>query len=208
MGGDAITQAQMEALGTTADEIRASGGVWGPDVAFTPTTTFGTPSGKVELYATLLEEEGYDPLPQWSHPRAAVDEEYPFHLIIYRLPWYHHTTNQNDPVLAELPPRDPPAYLNPAAASALGIADGDEVYVESRSGKIKLRAALTEGIRPDCVALLHGFGHWSPGYHVAQGRGANDGDLIPSLTVQEHVDLGLPGAAALMEDAALKVYKA
>jgi thiosulfate reductase/polysulfide reductase chain A len=208
MSGKAITQAQLQALGTTAEEIQAAGGMWGTQTAFEPTTQFGTPSGKIELYATLLEKEGYDPLPRWTPPRAAVDGEYPFHLVIYRLPWYHHTTNENDPVLAELPPRDPPAYLNPAAAARLGIADGDEVYVESRSGKIKVKAALTEGIRPDCVALLHGFGHWSPGYSVARGRGANDGDLIPTMTVQQQVDFELPGAAALMEDSALKVYKA
>jgi thiosulfate reductase/polysulfide reductase chain A len=207
MSGDAITEAQMEALGTTAEKIGAATGIWGTDDGFEPYTKFGTPSGKVELYAGLLKREGYDPLPRWTPPRAAVNEEYPFHLIVYRLPWYQHTTNENDPVLAELPPRDPPAYLNPAAAARLGISDGDEVCVESHSGKIRLRAALTEGIRPDCVALLHGFGHCSPGYSVAQGRGANDGDLVPTMTVEEQLDLDLPGAAALMEDTALKVYK-
>jgi thiosulfate reductase/polysulfide reductase chain A len=208
MGGAAITEAQLKTLGTTAKEIRAAGGLWGKETPFKPKTHFNTPSGKVELYATLFEKQGYDPLPLWEPPRATVNEEYPFHLVIFRLPWYHHTTNENDPVLAELPPRDPPAYLNRSRAATLGIADGDEVYVESRAGKIKLKAKLTEGIRPDCVAVLHGFGHWSPGYSVAQGRGANDGELIPDMTIQEQLSLRLPGAASLMEDVALKIYKA
>jgi thiosulfate reductase/polysulfide reductase chain A len=208
MGGKAITQAELQALGTTADEIRAAGGVWGTAVPFQPTTEFGTPSKKIELYATLFQRDGYDPLPHWQAPNAAVNGEYPFHLIIYRLPWYHHSTNENDPVLAELPPANPPAYLHPSAAAALGIADGDRVTLESRSGKIQLLASLTEGIRPDCVAILHGFGHWSPGYSVAHGRGANDGDLIPDMTVDEQADLNLPGAAALMEDVALRIHRA
>lgn len=49
------------------------------------------------------------------------------------------------------------------------------VAVESRTGKITIEAKLTEGIRPDCVAMHHGLGHWSKEM-MACGKGANDGD--------------------------------
>ncbi|NIV28122.1 MAG: hypothetical protein GWN58_01045, partial [Anaerolineae bacterium] len=67
---------------------------------------------------------------------------------------------------------------------------------------------LTRGIRPDCVAIDHGFGHWSSGFSVAQGVGANDGDLIPTMTIEEQLKFNTPDMAAYMEDVALKVYKA
>jgi len=74
--------------------------------------------------------------------------------------------------------------------------------------KIKVRVHLTEGIRPDCVAVDHGFGHWSPGLSVAYGKGANDGDLVPNLTVAQQLEIGCPAMATAWEDVAVKVYKA
>jgi hypothetical protein len=38
--------------------------------------------------------------------------------------------------------------------------------------------------------------------------GANDGDLIPNMTVADQLRVGCPGMSALMEDVVVKVYKA
>jgi thiosulfate reductase/polysulfide reductase chain A len=206
MGGKAILAAQLEALGTTKDEIKAAGGMWGEEKPLKPKTEFGTPSKKIELYSTMLEENGYDPLPRWEPPRAKLSAEYPFHLLIYRKPFERMTQSQNDPVLREFWPENA-VLINSNKAEEMGIADGDEVYVESVAGKIRLKAKLTRGIRPDCVAIDHGFGHWSAGYSVAQGVGANDGDLIPTMTIEEQLKLNTPDMATYMEDVALKVYK-
>ena len=48
--------------------------------------------------------------------------------------------------------------MNGIKAEEMGIAEGDEVYVESNAGKIKLKAKLIMGIRPECVAIDNGFG--------------------------------------------------
>jgi thiosulfate reductase/polysulfide reductase chain A len=117
------------------------------------------------------------------------------------------TQSQNDPLLAELRPTNT-VLINRSTAADMGIADGDEVYVESSIGKIKLPAELTEGIRPDCVAVDHGFGHWSQGYSVAEDRGANDGDLIPNLTIEEQLEYKAHGMPAMMEDVVVRVYRA
>ncbi len=207
MGGKGLMEAQLAALGTTAEEIRAAGGLWGEEKPLEPKTEFGTPSGKIELYSTVLEEKGFSPLPYWKPPRAETTDEYPFHLLIYRKPWERMTQSQNDPVLAEFYPENH-VLINCCKAEEMGIADGDEVYVESPSGKVRLKAKLTRGIRPDCVAVDHGFGHWSPGLTVAYGKGANDGDLIPNMTIEEQIELTGQGMAALMEDVVVRVYKA
>lgn len=207
MGGSAIKKADLEALGVTEQEIIDNGGVWGEEKPLTPKTEFGTPSKKIELYGTVLEEYGYDPLPKWQPARAQTNSEYPFHFLIYRMPWSRMTQSQNDPVFAEFYPENR-VIVNSNVADEMGIADGDEVYVESETGKIKLKAKLIQGIRPDCLAIDHGFGHWSEGYSIAYGKGANDGDLIPSMTMEEQLrDAGGPGMPALMEDVVLKLYK-
>lgn len=207
MSGKAMVKAQMEALGTTAEAIRGAGGMWGEPGEFKPKTEFGTPSKKIELYSTVLEENGYDPLPRWEKPRAVLSDQYPLHLLIWRKPWERMSQSQNDPILCEFCPENC-ATMNPELARKVGVGEGDYVWVESAVGKIRLKAHVTAGIRPDCVAVDHGFGHWSPGYTVGCNKGGNDGDLIPNLTVAQQLEADCPGMGAFMEDVAVRVTKA
>jgi thiosulfate reductase/polysulfide reductase chain A len=45
-----------------------------------------------------------------------------------------------------------------------------------RSEPVPLKA--TERIRPDCVFVVHGYGHTSPGLKFARGRGLDDAKLV------------------------------
>lgn len=206
MGGKALMQAGLEALGTTVEEIKANGGMWGEAKPLKPKTEFGTPSKKIEFKAALLEEEGYPALPEWKPARSTLSDDYPFHLLVWRRPWERMTQSQNDSLMAQFYPENS-ATLNVDTAQKLGIREGDEIWVESPAGKIKLKATLTQGIRPDCVAVDHGFGHWSSGLSIACGKGANDGDLIPTHTVSQQLAEGDPAMSAMMEDVVVKVYK-
>ncbi|MFC1994137.1 molybdopterin-dependent oxidoreductase [Chloroflexota bacterium] len=206
MGGSAVKKADLAALGITEEDIINNGGMWGDEKPLEPKTEFGTPSKKIELYGTTLEKYGYDALPKWAPPRSATSSEYPFHMLIYRKPWERMSQSQNDPFLAELM-QENAVIINSSAAKNIGIADGDEVCVESAAGKIRIKAKLTEAIRPDCIAIDHGFGHLVKDCAVAYGRGANDGDLIPTITIEEHLKMSGPDMAALMEDNVVKVYK-
>jgi thiosulfate reductase/polysulfide reductase chain A len=147
--------------------------------------SFGTPSGKVHLHW-----EDLDAAP-WSQawPRAELAPEYranaknfPFILLSYRT-IYHSGSGQwmhNNPQLRDRMSgfHENPLLINPSAAKKLGISDGDMVTVESPSGRIKVRASLTEGIRPDCVGLGHGFGS-TVGRVATRGEGVSNNDLIP-----------------------------
>ncbi len=42
----------------------------------------------------------------------------------------------------------------------------------------RVRVRVTERIRPDCVYMVHGFGHTSKGLKHAFGKGASDAQLI------------------------------
>lgn len=85
---------------------------------------------------------------------------------------------------------------------------GDYVIVESPINKIKVKAKVTEGIRPDTVCVDHGFGHWSKGMTKAYGKGSNEGDIIPARDLQEMFEQQDPSMSCNMNDLCVRVYKA
>jgi anaerobic selenocysteine-containing dehydrogenase len=123
---------------------------------------FNTPSGKVELFSSLLEQSGSEPLPGYAQPFAASGETpgaeaYPFVLTTgWRLPVYRHTENRQNPLLHEIHPR-PGILIHPATAQSLGIAEGDPVTVTTRVGWATLHAVFMLGIHPDVVQAQPGW---------------------------------------------------
>ena len=102
---------------------------------------FSTPSGKVELYSSLLEKNRCAPLPAYTEPAAGPaatakpTAEYPLILTTgWRQPVYRHTENRENPLLREIAPRpgipDPPRYRNPA-----GNLGGGPGHRRDRDGK-------------------------------------------------------------------------
>ena len=141
----------------------------------TPEFRFRTPSGKIELANERLRRNGYDPLPKYVAPAQPLDGT--FRLIPGKQALFTHAALQNNEWLHELSPENR-LWINRAGAAKRGIADGDPVVVRSPIGEVRIRACVTDRIRPDCVHMPHGFGHRSPGLRLAAGRGASDQDLI------------------------------
>jgi anaerobic selenocysteine-containing dehydrogenase len=124
---------------------------------------FRTKSKKIELYSSLLESSGYDPLPVYKEPMESIlstpelAQEYPLTLITgSRLPMYLHSQHRNIPSLRKLSP-EPYLEIHPETAQGYGVGDEDYVVVESIRGKIKVKAKLTEGILPQVVHIPHGW---------------------------------------------------
>ena len=127
---------------------------------------FSTPTGKLEIYSTLLEKWGYDPLPQFHEPPESpystpdLYQDYPYILITgRRLPGFFHTENRQIPWLRELH-SDPTVEIHPEAAKKEGIEEGDWVIIESPRGKVRQRAKLFEGMDPRVISAEHGW--WFP----------------------------------------------
>ncbi|MEW5919588.1 MAG: molybdopterin-dependent oxidoreductase [Bacillota bacterium] len=199
---------RLEALETSWDELKASpNGLWSKEQPFKGREEWGTPSKKIELYSSLFKEKGFDPLPYWQPKKEMPSPAYPLYMLISRPPMHKMTATQNNELRIQVYPENS-AILHKDTAKQLGIKDGDEVTVESRVGKIKLKAQLTEGIRPDCVCVEHGFGHWSKELTIANNRGANEGELIPNYSIEESLALKCPGANVLMTDFCVKVARA
>lgn len=130
---------------------------------------FGTPTGKVELYSTIFEKLGYDPLPKYFEPYESpvsspdLAKIYPLILITgsRHQPFYHSEFRQIESLRRQHP--DPIVQINPKTASELGIEDGDWVWIETPRGRIKQKCQLFDGIDPEVVNAQHGW--WFPEMH-------------------------------------------
>jgi anaerobic selenocysteine-containing dehydrogenase len=127
---------------------------------------FSTPTKKLEIYSTVLEDWGYDPLPKYLEiPESPVSrphllKKYPYILNAgLRTPTFFHSANRNIAWLREIRP-DPLVEIHPETARKHNIKDGQWVYIGSVRGRIKQRAKLNDGIDPRVVAAEHGW--WYP----------------------------------------------
>lgn len=122
---------------------------------------FWTPSKKVEIYSSYLEKYGYDPLPYYKTPPETT-HEYPLILIgAKRILEYFHSEGRQIPMLRNKVP-DPILEIHPETATALGIAEGDWVFVRTIYSKEEfiLKAKLTKDIIQKAVCAPHGW--WYP----------------------------------------------
>lgn len=127
---------------------------------------FPTRSGKVELYSTVLKELGYPPLPQYhgpveneiDHPELA--EDYPLVLSAAGgfMP-FHHSEEFNIKELRYIR-HDPYFEINPKTAALYGIQEGDWCWIETKRGRIRQRANLTNGVHAKVIFVQRGW--WYP----------------------------------------------
>ncbi len=133
-------------------------------------------------------------MPGFSVPQTAGDEaSFPFLLVTQRLITQSTAWQGTVPSLQECyglisPARwDSWVEINPRAAEALGIKNGDTVVVESPLGRCRREPRLYEGIWPNAVFLPPGQGHvtlvkW--GRDAATGQvGANVNRLLANAGV-------------------------
>jgi anaerobic selenocysteine-containing dehydrogenase len=126
---------------------------------------FVTPSGKVELYSNQLKEWGFDPLPVYYEspetPYSAPEltGEYPLIFTTWKSAAYSHSRGRQIESLRRSRP-EPLINIHPETASKSGIKDGDWVYVETRRGRIKQKAVLSDEGDPRVV--IADFGWWFP----------------------------------------------
>ena len=142
---------------------------------------FKTPSRKCEVYVESLIELGrtgkpfskcelppaskdYDPLPYFLEPHESplegseMAKEFPLVMTGGRVPYYHHNTLRNIPWLREIYPV-PELWIHPIAGEKYGVEDGDWVWIESKRGKIRAVASVTQGINPGTVYMER---FWNP----------------------------------------------
>ena len=146
---------------TDFDEFKRSGLFWGEDqfrvglsdfVADPKANPLNTPSGIVEINSKAYAETGFSPIPECRI--LVTDETYPLRLISPKSMYRVHSQNDNIPWFKE---REKHAlWIHPSDAAIRGIEDGDEVYVGSPQGLLRIISLVTEDIMPAVVSLLEG----------------------------------------------------
>lgn len=143
---------------------------------------FPTESGKIELYSKTLKELGHDPMPVYRPP---ADPPPGWLRLLYgRAPVHSFARTENNALLDGLMGENA-AWVHPDTARAFGLRDGHRVVLENQDGARSLPVILrtTQGIRKDCLYMVHGFGQEAPGLHRANRRGASDAGLITRVSV-------------------------
>lgn len=119
-----------------------------------------TPSGKVELAPELITADV-------ARLRDALDTFSDSLVLVGRRDlrsnnsWMH-----NVEVLVKGKPRCT-LHVHPSDAERLGLADGGDASVGSRTGKVTIPVEVTDDIRPGVVSIPHGWGHDLPGVELS-----------------------------------------
>jgi anaerobic selenocysteine-containing dehydrogenase len=141
---------------------------------------FNTPSGKVEIYSSLCEKWGYEPLPAYHEPDETpisspeLLAEYPLILTSAHEDEYFHSQDRYLEGVRKRRP-NPLVVINPETASKLGIYEGDLVFIENKRGRIKQKATLNKSIDPRVISASYGW--WFPEREHAQSFGWDEANI-------------------------------
>ena len=150
---------------------------------------FNTNTGKIELYSTSMEDEGYDPLPKYTAHEEPPDGFY--RLIYGRAPMHTFSRTANNPNLTNLMDENS-VWINPKVAKEWGLKNDQKIWLENQDGVISsfpIKVRVTERIRWDSIYMVHGFGHTNKNLSRAHGKGASDAELITKV----HIDPEMGG---------------
>lgn len=160
-------------------------------------------------YGVEMDLWAYKAMPEW-HPCASHevrDPQYDLWSFYYRDVLHTNSLTMENPWLDEAAQMNPYSYfitINAEVGKGKGLKDGDEVWVESNTGrKVKGKVKLSEGIHPEGLGVAALCGHWSRNQPVARGKGVFYNDLIE--IDYAHMD---PGNLNMDLCAKVKVYKA
>jgi anaerobic selenocysteine-containing dehydrogenase len=152
----------LEDLGVTYGDLIARGGIHEYDqrkFKKYEDQGFRTPTGKVEIYSEQLKRFAYDPSPirKDAHEPVAASAEFPLNLTTGgNLLSYLHWQFRYIPKLRKMAP-EPLFEIHPNTARQYGLSEGEMAEIQTRSGRIQLKAHLTDTIRPDTIHIAQGW---------------------------------------------------
>ncbi len=172
---------RLTAAGLSFDELKKEGIIRGaPQPIFFDDgapSEFATPSGKIEFFSLQLQKAGFDPVPVYHRP--AEPPAGSFRLLAGRAPVHTFSRTQSNRILSDMMDENE-VWINADMARRLDVKSGDYVRLKNQDAVVsnRIRVKATERIRPDCVYMVHGFGHTARGLRHALQKGASDAGLI------------------------------
>jgi len=125
---------------------------------------FDTPTGKFEIWSTILEDYGYEPLPKYIEPREgpianpALAKQFPLVFNSGARPQTDFRSQHHgiEGLLKDNP--EPTVDINTQDALARQIQTGDHVEVSTLRGKVQFRARVTDDIVQGAIEANMGGG--------------------------------------------------
>jgi anaerobic selenocysteine-containing dehydrogenase len=111
----------------------------------------------------------FDPIPLWYAPfeEAAVEAAtFPLHAITQRPMAMYHSWGSQNAWLRQIHGANR-LYMHHATAGALGIADGDWVWITSHHGRVRGQVKLMAGVNRDTVWTWNAIGKRSGAWNLA-----------------------------------------
>jgi anaerobic selenocysteine-containing dehydrogenase len=132
-----------------------------------------------------VDTRSFQALACW-YPCAAQEHapsEYDLSAVNYKIAFHSYNMTQDNPWLAELAERHPYAYrvlINSKTAARKGIADGDEILIETPHGaNARGIAKVSECVHPDVIGIASCFGQWAKARTMARNPGIHFNSLLP-----------------------------
>ena len=120
---------------------------------------FATPSGKVELSSSVLDDLGFDPLP-YHREGPTPTAEFPYRVFTgVREDAFFQTGQRGVEVLRRKSPL-PKLFLHPTDAQAEGLSDGDWVRLETENGHVTALLSVQPSMKEGHIRVPHGW--WYP----------------------------------------------
>jgi anaerobic selenocysteine-containing dehydrogenase len=187
----------LKPIGMTFEELEKTGVIPRSPVYRDYEGAFGTPSGKIELYSERLRKWGFDPLPVYYEPDETpfsdpeLASEYPLVFTSNKFVPYRGSAGRQIPSLrAEHP--EPLVLIHPETAGGLGIADGAQVYIETKRGRIKQKAKLTTDVDPRVIYVDYDWWFPEDGVETLYGWERSNVNILTSNDLSRSREFGTP----------------
>ena len=122
------------------------------------------------------------PKKEHAYPKQHTEAEEPrCYLITFKRMYRNQSGNTAlNPLLKDIAHNSSEnfVWINKSKAEEMGIEEGATVKLESRLGEVDAKAHITEGIRPDTVAVSYHYGQWSKGLPEQARTGININQII------------------------------
>jgi anaerobic selenocysteine-containing dehydrogenase len=137
----------------------------------------------------------FDPLPEFYIPleqRCTSLEEYPFHAITQRPMMMYHSWDSQNAWLRQLLAQNY-MYMNREKAEEMGIEDLSWIWLESKTGRIRVQVKLMEGTEKSTVWTWNAIGKQRGTWGLdPDANESNQGFLLNHL-INEHLPCGDTG---------------
>ncbi len=140
-------------------------------------------------------ERHFDPLPFWYPPfEDALSAELPLRAFTQRPMAHYHAWHSQNAWLRQIHGHNP-LYVNRRTAEELGIADGEEVWVVGRRGRLRATVRLMEGLEPGTVWTWNAIGKRAGAWNLDPAAPEATRGFLLNPLIEEYLPEGEDGFA-------------